>query len=389
MMRRHAGLALATAIAALCGAPLPALGQGPAPTLDGRPALVIGHRGASGLLPEHTLEAYRLAVAQGADFIEPDLVATRDGALVARHDPMLSLSTDVASRPEFAGRRITRAVDGVERTDWFASDFTLAEIRTLRARQAMPDRDRSHDGRYAIPTLEEVIALAKAETARTGRVIGVYPETKNPTYHAALGLPLEEPLLAALAAAGWTKRDAPAIVQSFEPGSLRKMRPLTRLRLVQLVGGAGLDAGGRVLPARPYDLVASGDPRTTRDLVTPEGLAWIRGYADGIGAWKPHLLPTRQVDADRDGAPDDLDGDGRIDGRDRVAGEPTGLVAAAHRAGLFVHAWTFRSEPRWLPAGQDAAGELHAFLALGIDGLFTDHPAEAVAARDAIAQGAR
>jgi glycerophosphoryl diester phosphodiesterase len=349
--------------------------------------LVVGHRGASGVLPEHTLEAYRLAIAMGADFIEPDLVATKDGVLVARHEPMLSGTTDVADRPDFAARRRTMHVDGQPVTDWFAGDFSLAEIKTLRARQAMFDRDQSHNGKYAIPTFQEVIDLAKAETARLGRPIGVYPETKHPLFHAAIGLALEDRLLAALAGAGWSDRAAPVIVQSFETANLKYLRGRTGVRLVQLVDGDGVDKDGNVTLAppseRPYDFVVTGDARTFRDLLTKEGLAEIRTYADGVGPWKPYLLPARQLDRDNDGKPDDLNGDGVLDERDRVLMPPTRVVADAHAAGLFVHTWTFRSEPKRLASDfkGDPAAEYRAIYALGIDGVFSDHPDAAVKAR--------
>lgn len=364
-----------TGLALVAGAPL-AEGGGRAADR----VLIVAHRGASGHLPEHTLEAYRLAVAQGADFIEPDLVSTKDGVLIARHEPMLGGTTDVAERPEFAARKTTRKIDGVDTTDFFASDFTLAEIKTLRAKQAMAERDQSHNGRYQIPTFDEVVALAKAESARTGRVVGVYPETKHPTFHAALGLPLEPALLDALARAGWTDKTSPVIVQSFESANLKHLRGRTNVRLVQLVDGDGVDADGRVLLAppsdRPYDFAILGDRRTFKDLLTPEGLAEIRTYADGVGPWKPYLLPSRQVDANGDGKPDDLNGDGRIDEQDRVLLAPTGVVRDAHAAGLFVHTWTFRSERRRLASNFDGdpAAEYKAFAAIGIDGLFSDFP---------------
>ena len=366
--------------------PIPVQGQS-AKTLTGAPPLVIGHRGASGYLPEHTLEAYKLAIEQGADFIEPDLVATRDGVLIARHEPMLSGTTDVAERPEFASRKTTRKVDGIDTTDWFAGDFTLAEIKTLRARQAMAERDQSHNSRYGVPTLEEVIDLAKAESARLGRTIGIYPETKHPIFHAAIGLPLEDRLLQVLAGAGWTDKAAPVIIQSFETANLRYLRAKTQLRLVQLVDADDVDANGNIVLAppseRPYDFVVTGDSRTYKDLLTRDGLAWVKTYADGVGPWKPYILPGRQVDANGDGKPDDLNGDGRIDDRDRVLATPTSVVADAHAAGLFVHTWTFRSEPRRLASDHkgDPASEYKAFYALGIDGVFSDHPDAAVKAR--------
>jgi glycerophosphoryl diester phosphodiesterase len=212
------------------------------PTLSGEKPLVVGHRGASGYLPEHTIEAYRKAIEIGADFIEPDLVATKDGVLIARHEPMLSGTTDVAERPEFADRKTTKALDGVDTTDWFASDFTLAEIKTLHARQAMPERDQSMNGKLPIPTFGEVIELAKSESARLGRTIGIYPEIKHATFHDQLGLKLEDRLVAALAAAGWTDKTAPVIIQSFEVANLKYLRGKTGMRLFQLVDADGVDA---------------------------------------------------------------------------------------------------------------------------------------------------
>jgi glycerophosphoryl diester phosphodiesterase len=366
----------------------PAAAQSPAPTLDGKPALIVGHRGASGYLPEHTREAYKLAIEQGVDFIEPDLVATKDGVLIARHEPMLSGTTDVASRPEFAARKTTKKVDGVDTTDWFAGDFTLAEIKTLRAKQAMADRDQSHNGKYEIPTLQQVIELAKAESARTGRTIGIYPETKHPIFHAAIGLPLEDRLLEALKAAGWTEKSSPVIIQSFETANLKYLRTKTQLRLVQLVDADDVDKdGGIVLAApfdKPYDFVVTGDKRTFKDLVSAEGLKEIKTYADGVGPWKPYLMPGKQVLGD-DGKPRDLNGDGAIDERDRVLLPPTDVVKNAHAAGLFVHTWTFRNEPKRLASDfkGDPAAEYKAFFALGIDGLFSDFPDAAVKARGA------
>ncbi|HEV7335822.1 MAG TPA: glycerophosphodiester phosphodiesterase [Bosea sp. (in: a-proteobacteria)] len=380
----HSASLLAT-FALAVGAPA-ALAQ--APTLDGKPALIVAHRGASGTLPEHTLEAYKLAIEQGADFIEPDLVATKDGVLVARHEPMLSGTTDVSTRPEFAARKTVRKVDGVDTNDWFAGDFTLAELKTLRAKQAFADRDQSHNGKFEIPTLQQVIDLAKAESARTGRTIGIYPETKHPIFHAAIGLPLEDRLLDQLKAAGWTEKSSPVIIQSFETANLKYLRGKTQLRLVQLVDADDVDKdGGIVLAApfdKPYDFVVTGDKRTFKDLVTAEGLKEIKTYADGVGPWKPYILAGKQVIGD-DGKPKDLNGDGKIDEQDRVLIAPTNVVKDAHAAGLFVHTWTFRSEPKRLASDfkGDPAAEYKAFLALGIDGLFSDFPGTAVKARDA------
>ena len=357
-----------------------------APTLDGKPALVIGHRGASGYLPEHTIESYKLAIAQGVDFIEPDVVATKDGVLIARHEPMLSGTTDVSERPEFAARKTTRKVDGIDTTDWFAGDFTLAEIKTLRAKQAFADRDQSHNGKYAIPTLQEVIDLAKAESARTGRTIGIMPETKHPLYHSAIGLPLEDRLLDVLKAAGWTEKNAPVVIQSFETGNLKYLRGKTNLRLIQLVDGDGVDKDGKVTLAapfdRPYDLAVLGDTRTFQDMLSPEGLKEIKSYADAVGPWKPYILSGKQVIGE-DGKPKDLNGDGVIDERDRVLMAPTDVVGNAHAIGLPVITWTFRSEPKRLASDfrNDPAAEYKAFFDLGVDGLFSDFPDAAVKAR--------
>lgn len=369
--------------------PVPAVAQSQAAmkTLTGERALVVGHRGASGYLPEHTLEAYKLAIEQGADFIEPDLVSTKDGVLIARHEPMLGGTTDVAERPEFASRKTTRKVDGVDRAEFFAGDFTLAEIKQLRAKQAMPERDQSHNGRYQIPTLQEVIDLAKAESARVGRTIGIYPETKHSIFHAAIGLPLEDRLLDMMKAAGWTEQSSPVIIQSFETANLRYLRTRTQVRLVQLVDADGVDKDGAIVLAppseRPYDFVVTGDKRTFKDLLTPDGLREIKTYADGVAPWKPYLMPAKQADRNGDGKPDDLNGDGAVDERDRTLLPATRIVQDAHEAGLFVHTWTFRSEPRRLASDfqGDPAAEYRAFFALGIDGLFSDFPDHAVKAR--------
>jgi glycerophosphoryl diester phosphodiesterase len=324
--------------------------------------LVIGHRGASGYRPEHTLAAYRLAIAMGADYIEPDLVSTKDHVLVARHENEIGGTTDVAAHPEFAARRTTKTIDGVEVTGWFTEDFTLAELRTLRARERLPDLRPDNtvfDGLYQVPTLQEVIDLAR----RAG--VGIYPETKHPTYFDSIGLSLEEPLVATLDANGYRGPRAPVFIQSFETANLKELNRLTRVPLAQL-----LDATGR-----PYDFVVAGDPRTYADLATPAGLEEIAGYADGVGVNKNLIVP-------RDAGQNLLD--------------PTSLVRDAHRAGLAVHAWTFRNENSFLPADfrqgnpaspiylgatGDAPAEYRLFFRLGVDGLFSDNPDTAVASR--------
>jgi glycerophosphoryl diester phosphodiesterase len=330
--------------------------------------IVIGHRGASGYRPEHTLASYQLAIDLGADFIEPDVVSTRDGHLVARHENDISGTTDVASHPEFASRRATKVIDGVTITGWFTEDFTLAEIKTLRARErlgALRPQNATFDGQFEIPTLEEVIALARRETRRLHRTIGIYPETKHPTYFQGIGLALEEPLVRILHAAGLRSKHDAVFIQSFEVHNLQKLDRLTRLPLVQLIDAAGA----------PFDFVAAHDPRTYSDLVTPAGLHDIARYADGIGVNKNRIIP-------RDAA-------GKLQA-------PTTLIPDAHAEHLIVHSWTFRAENSFLPtdfqigdpanpafAGLrgDFPAELKLFDSLGLDGVFSDQPDVAVAAR--------
>jgi glycerophosphoryl diester phosphodiesterase len=342
--------------------------------------LVIAHRGASGYLPEHTLAAYWLAIEQGADYVEPDLVITKDGVLVARHENAIAIlnadgtvreaTTDVIDRPEFAARKTTKLVDGQSITGWFTEDFTLAELKTLRARERLPQvrgANTRFDGMFEVPTFGEVLELVKAANERHRaegkgrRTIGVYPETKHPTYFQNIGLPLEEPLVRTLRRHGFEGRHAPVFIQSFETANLRKLRRMTNLPLVQLLSGSG----------RPYDFVVSGDPRTYADLARPAGLADIASYAQGIGANTNLMIPL-------------------VGGR---LGTPTTLVDDAHRAGLVVHGWTFRAENVFLPndfdEGTDPAalgrmdGQVRAFLRLGMDGFFTDHPFLGRQARDA------
>ncbi len=315
------------------------------------PPIVIAHRGASGLRPEHTLASYMLAIEQGADFIEPDLVLTKDDIFVARHENDITGTTDVAAHPEFADRRATKTIDGEGHDGWFTEDFTLAELKTLRAKERLPQlrRDNTrYDGQFEVPTLAEVIALAKAETARTGRTIGIYPETKHPSYFAAIGKPMEARLVAQLKAAGWDSADAPVFIQSFEVNNLKALHAMTRIRLIQL-----MDASGG-----PADAGTHGVPSSYAAMATPEGLKAIAAYAYGIG-------PNKNLIWDGTAA-------------------PTTLVVDAHAAGLRLHPWTFRAENAFLPAvfrvGADPAAhghidaEIAAYLALGIDGFFTDYP---------------
>lgn len=380
-------LALATIVAAAAPAAASAGGNRDEPN-----PLVIGHRGASGYLPEHTLPGYALAIKLGADYIEPDLVATKDGRLVARHEPNITNTTDVSTRREFADRKRTAVVDGITEEGWFASDFTLAEIRTLRAVQPFPERPQQFNGRYRIPTFEEVIALAKRYSRRTGRRIGIYPETKHPTYHKDLGLPLERRLVAALDRAGWNRRGSPVFVQSFEQSNLKRLNRITPVRLVQLIDAYDVNPDGTLdyQPPydRPYDWTASGRPRllarTYGFLTTEEGLDEVAGYADGIGPWKPYVISTAKVDIDGDGDAADENGDGLVNEADRRVLPPTGLVERAHERGLLVHPYTFRNEQSRL--AYDYAGnpvnEYLAFYRAGVDGLFSDFADTAFAARE-------
>lgn len=329
------------------------------------PPLVIGHRGAAGERPEHTATGYRLAIAQGADFIEPDLVLTKDGALIDRHENEIGATTDAASHPEFAARKTTKTIDGRAVEGWFSEDFTLAEIRTLRARERLPQlrlANTAYDGKDPILTFDEVIALARAEGAKAGRTVGVYAELKHPTYFASVGLPMEARFIAAVKAAGLDRRDAPLIFQCFELTPLGVVRAAIPVRTVFLMDGAGA----------PADLAARGDKRSYADLTTPAGLKAIAAVADGIGPSKTLIVPVDAAGASL---------------------APTTLIADAHAAGLFVHPFTFRSENVFLPAQLrkgadpathgDAQAEYLQFFKLGVDGVFSDFPGDAVAAKRA------
>jgi len=361
-------LVLAVAMTGSAGAtPAPSRSAAKVPPADrGAEAgpLVIGHRGASGYRPEHTLASYELAIQLGADYIEPDLVSTRDGHLVARHENEISATTDVAAHPEFADRHTTKVIDGESLTGWFTEDFTLAELQTLRARERIPQlrpQNTTYDGRYPIPTFQEVIHLANRLSRETGRRIGIYPETKHPTYFQSIGLALEPPLVRCLTMGGLNRPGAKVFVQSFETANLRALNTQLRVPLIQLIAGS----------VAPYDLTATGDPRTYADLITPAGLAEIAQYADGIGPDKNRIVPRNDAG---------------------FLLEPTTLVDDAHQAGLLVHPYTFRNENTFLPADfrsspdpaahGDAAAEYALFFDLGVDGLFSDHPDTAVAARD-------
>lgn len=302
--------------------------------------IVIAHRGASGYRPEHTLAAYELAIEQGADYVEPDVVSTKDGVLICRHENEISETTDVATHPEFADRKVTKIIDGDKLTGWFTEDFTYAEIQTLRAKERLPKLrpdSTAYDGKFPVPTLGEMLELVKAKSKAKGRPIGIYPETKHPSHFRALGIPLEEPLVALLDRP--ENQSVPVFIQSFEVENLKALHKLTKRPLVQLIGG--------VPPDRP-DL-------NSAKLTSPEGLREIATYAAGIGPEKALVIPR---------------------GPDRKLGKPTDLVQRAHALGLKVHIWTLRKEQIFLPAGDGMtlSREIRAFVDAGIDGYFTDFP---------------
>ncbi|HYX18833.1 MAG TPA: esterase-like activity of phytase family protein [Nostoc sp.] len=375
-------------------------------TLNGEAPKVIGHRGASGDLPEHTLEAYIRAIADGADFIEPDLVVTKDGVLIARHEPALAILNgdgsvnlsntttdvyDISKYPQFADRKKTVSLDGNTITGWFAEDFTLEEIKTLGAIQRLPFRDQSFNGQFEIPTLTEIIDLVKEVEAQTGRKIGIYPETKHPTYSAEeatyvgtnekINRNISEILIDTLKAENFTDPSR-IFIQSFEVGNLKDLHDRIMpeagvdIPLVQLLDASGIELNGTLIETQPYDLEVSNDPRTYGDLRTPQGLAEIATYADGIGPWKRMIVSVKGTDANGDGLADDVNGDGEVNDADRTTLPPTTLIQDAHNAGLQVHPYTFRNEDLYLAADYQGNPELEfqQFFQLGVDALFTDNP---------------
>ncbi|HKE83491.1 MAG TPA: glycerophosphodiester phosphodiesterase [Vicinamibacterales bacterium] len=319
MVRTFVAVALIAAGASLAGAPLPAAMH----------PIIIGHRGASGHRPEHTIESYRLAIEMGADYIEPDLVSTKDGVLIARHENEIGGTTDVAAK--FPDRRRTATIDGQTVTGWFTEDFTLAEIKTLRARERLEFRSHTFDGQFDIPTFDEVIEFAQRRGRETGRTIGIYPETKHPTYFRTIGRPLEEHLLASLQAHGWNTRESPVFIQSFETENLRALRHQTTVRLILLLDSP-----------QPQPL----DDTRLRD---------IASYADGVGLNTRLVIPA---------------------GPNRRLLPPTDIISRAHAAGLLVHVWTLRKEPTFLSPtyNGDFEAEFRQFRDLGVDGIFTDFP---------------
>lgn len=380
-------LSLATAAALLPAAPAQASG-----TLFGAAPIVIGHRGASGYRPEHTLAAYDLAISMGANYIEPDLVMTKDGELLARHEPMLArvnldaagnivygadgrpvlnrtdTSTNVWELPQYAARLTVKTLDGVKVGGWWAEDFTAAEIRTdIRAQERLRDLrtdNNAYNNQFTIPTLQEVIDLAKTRSVELGRPIGIYPETKHPTYFKNYTdtnslVRMEDRLLQILHANYGNSASAPVYIQSFEVSNMQYVAGRTNIRVVQLLNASG----------RPYDFTVNGDPRTYADLATAAGLDFINDYAEGVGANTNLMIP--------------LTANGTL-------GTPTGLVDEAHAKGLEIHGWTFRAENTFLPNEFDIGpspagignmqGQVRAFLDLGMDGFFTDQPDLGVAA---------
>ncbi|WP_433376104.1 glycerophosphodiester phosphodiesterase [Streptosporangium sp. CA-115845] len=359
---------LAAALAVLATGTVAVVLQQPEPATAeprGREPVIVGHRGASAHRPEHTLLSYETAIALGADYIEPDLVSTKDHVLVARHENEIGGTTDVENHPEFAGRRTTKTIDGVSITGWFTEDFTLAELKTLRAEERISDLrpdNTAFNGLAEIPTFDEVVALAK----RSG--VGVYPETKHPSYFDSIGLSLEEPLLEVLDRHGWRGSRDPVFIQSFETANLRELSKKTRLPLVQLINAAGA----------PYDWTAAGDPRTYDTMVTPAGPRDVASYADGVGVDTRRIVPVGP--------------DGRLL-------QPSPLIRDAHRAGLAVHTWTIRNENSQLPvdfrfgnpaspafprATGNVMGWLEKLYSLGVDGVFADDPGMANAVRERV-----
>lgn len=318
--------------------------------------LIIAHRGASGHRPEHTLAAYDLAIEMGADFIEPDLVMTKDGVLIARHENEISETTDVARK--FPKRKRKRKIDGRNVNGWFSEDFTLQEIKTLRTKERLPGRNQSFNGQFEVPTLSEIIDLVQKRSKEKNRIIGIYPETKHPSYFESIGLPLELALAKELIRVGWNRADSPVIIQSFELSSLRKMKSLVGCRLVFLLDEA---------TARPFDLTLKGEAKTYGDYLKPNDLKALASWLYGIGPWKRLIVPENEK--------------GELQGA-------TTLVEDAHHVGLKVHPYTFRSDASFLAKSYsgDAKQEYRQFLELGVDGFFTDFPDDAHAALRAMSE---
>ncbi|QYF95953.1 glycerophosphodiester phosphodiesterase [Massilia sp. PAMC28688] len=371
--------ALTAALLAACGGDLPEI---PRPAAAWPPAqAVAAHRGASALRPEHTLAAYQQAIVDGADIVEPDLVVTKDGVLVARHENDITGTTNVATAAQFAARKTTKMIDGIPVTGWFTEDFTLAELKTLRATERIPANrpaNVAYDGQFEVPTLQEVIDLVKKESAARNKTIGIYPETKHPTYFKSIGLPMEKRLVDQLTASGYKGKDAPVFIQSFEVANLKEIRAMTDMRIVQLIDNPRNGPAPNGAPRNaPYDFVAAGSKRTYADLVTPAGLKEIATYADVVAPYKEVIIPRTAANE---------------------LGTHTSFVADAKAAGLKVHTWTLRPENPFLPVSMrkpdvaspaqrgDSVAEITAYLNAGIDGFFTDDPAVGRAAVSAFSK---
>ena len=338
--------------------------------------LVIAHRGASGYRPEHTLQAYELAIDMGADFIEPDLVSTKDGELVARHENNISGTTNVATHKEFAGKKCSKSIDGKIEEGWFTEDFTAAELRTLKARERLPQvrqRNTIYNDIYQIPTFQEILDLVKRKEKELNRRIGIYPEVKHPSYFNSVSLPTDQKIIDTLHKNGYIESSAPIFIQCFEPGTLRKLRTKTKLKLVLLIDETG----------QPYDWTLDKDNRSYADMLTDQGLKSIAEFADGIGPNKNLIYPRNN---------------------DSSISATSDLVARAHKFGLQVHPWTFRNENQFLPKQLrkgdektadksddksacseglygDAIAEYKLFYDAGVDGVFSESPDTAIEAR--------
>ncbi len=337
--------------------------------------IVIAHRGAQFLYPEHTMEGYKKAIELGADFIEPDLVMTKDGILVARHEPFISETTNVSALPEYADRKTTKMLDGVAVTDWFVSDFTFSELKTLRARQSWEERTHEYDDLFEIPTFEEIIAFAKAHKTTSGNSVGIYPELKHPSFHKSLGLAMEDVFLNQITMAGYVSKTSPIFVQCFEVSTLQYIATHSEVRLIQLIGAAGISSNGDLRftkedgsydpEGQPYDFILNKNARTYSYFTTEEGMKFVSAYADGIGPWKPFVISYSKTD----------------EGEVEVLA-PTDFVAMAHKYKLEVHPYTFRKEDTLWNNNKSGATEYQLFFEAGVDGVFSDYTKDAVAARN-------
>lgn len=341
-------------------------------TLRGDALLVIGHRGASGYLPEHTLESYRRAIELGADFIKPDLVITKDGVLIARHEPLLDCTTEVVSRPEFASKKTTKLLDGIATTDLFASDLALEESKRLRTLQPNAARSHKFNGMFEIHTFDEVLDLVDRAKWELRRTVGVYPETKHPSFHYALGLPLEDELLRLFEEYGMDRANSPVFIQSFKTANLQYLSKKTKVRLVQLIDADDFALDGSLTFAapydksynKPYDRAILGDPRGFADMVKPASLSDIAKYAAGIGPWKRYIVSVRSVDANNDGRADDVNRDGRVNDDDKPTTPPSALGS------------NYNGDPK---------NQYIQYFLLGVEGVFADFPDTGVAGRTAAA----